>query len=720
MTAKLPVPGKITVHNADDKTVSIVGYTGAAVDADDYGFPHPLVYDIENFTVSNHIPYSYEHEELMGHTLENKIHNGKMTNVAKHTVDSPTSEAVYQRISNGEKYQASMDAEFRYKDIVFIETGTVEINNKVHSAPIFVASKGRITEITVTKTGRDSETLVTKNSHYEEGRELLMKVKNSKLAYLDAYKDDPKASVLIENAKKESWDKEKFEEELAKISNSDPSTPPQKEWDGSYLLDYIDDKDAVSLIKNARKDKWEADRFKDELLRVKNATPAPSFDYLFDYIGDEEATALIPNARKEGWDKDKFEAQLQIVKVKNKYPQLPGIHVSQREGGEDVMKARMGRALDIPEHVLIKNTSEKILGEADKEGPLYIREALTMSCNANGGRFNGHSDVESMSKYMKRLVVSNSFSTVNFPNLMHHVASWKKEELWEIDKPECLEFCKVESEKDFRKKGHLKPRGGKVWEGFDHEGKLTHFTAGSEDTWTSEQKTVGQIVTFNREVVINDDMGWINDALTLMLEGAIMLPDYMFINLLYEANAQGVVNTSGANQNWFTLALTETNLATVYEAARRRYTDKDSATGTTTVNGTFNTRWALFHTSGLEQTAWDLIKQDRIVSNTTANTKQGDKNYWTNKFDLKLLQNLDNDTYHASADTDVWGLLPMRDLYKPFYVRYLNNQRSPVTETVDLPMDMLGFGVRGYWDINLGYRPVEGGKLQSFVFSNPA
>ena len=564
----------------------------------------------------------------------------------------------------------------------------------MHQAPIFVASRGRITEITVTKEGRDSSTLVTKNSHYEEGRELLMKVKNSQ----------PKAEE--------------------KVSPPSPEeTAPAPAWDGSYLLDHIEDADAKALIPNARKEEWEKDKFQEELLKVKNAKekePAPSFDYLFDFLGDEEATTLIPNARKEGWDKEKFEAELQVLKVKNSYPELPGIHVSQKENAEEVLKVRMGRALDIPESILIKNTSEKVVEEADKGGPLYIREAMVMSCNANGGRFSGHSDVERMAKYMKGLVVRNSFSTVNFPNLMHHVSQWKKDELWEIDKPECLQFCKVESEKDFRQKGHLKPRGGKVWEGFDAEGKLTHFTAGSEDTWTSEAKTVGQIVTFNREVVINDDMGWINDALTLMLEGAIMLPDYMFVNLLYEANSQGVVNTSGANKSWHTLALTEANLTTVYENVRRRYVTKDSAEGDKTVNNTYNTRWVLYHTSGLEQTAWDIIKQDRIVNDTTANTKTGDRNYWFNKFDLKLISNLDNTTYHASADTDVWGLMPVRDLYKPFYVRYLNNQRSPVTETVDLSADMLGFGVRGYWDINIGYRPVEAGKLQAFAFSNPA
>ena len=695
MSARLPVPGEITVHNSDDRTVAIVGYTGAAVEAEDYGFPHPLVYDIENFTIKNNIPYSYEHDDLMGHTLENTIKNGTMTNVAKHSVESEISDSVYSRIKNGEPYQASMDAEFRAKDIIFIPEGTVEINNKVHKAPVFVASRGRITEITVTKKGRDSNTLVTKNSHYAEGCELLMKVKNSKT--------DPEGKGV-------------------------PSPPEKKDevatWDGTYLFDHIDDEDAKTLISNARKEEWEEKKFQSELLKIKNAKKAPqetpAFDYLFDFLGDADASVLIPNARKEGWDKEKFEAELNILKIKNSYPELPGIHINKRENGEEILKVRMARALDIPDSILLKNSSEKIVEQADQEGPLYIREAMVMSCNANGGRFSGHSDIEPMSKYMKNLVVHNSFSTVNFPNLMHHVSAWKKDELWEIDKPECLEYCKTESEKDFRKKGHLKPRGGKVWEGYDAEGKLTHFTAGSEDTWTSEQKTVGQIVTFNREVVINDDMGWINDALTLMLEGAIMLPDYMFINLLYEANTQGVVNTSGANQNWFTLALSSTNLTTVYEAVRRRYTDKDDATGTKTVNGTFNTRWVLFHTSALEETAWDLIKQDRIVNDTTANTKTGDKNYWFNKFDLKLFNNLDNTTYHASADTDVWGLLPMRDLYKPFYVRYLNNQKSPVTETVDLPADMLGFGVRGYWDVNIGYRPVEGGKLQSFAFSNPS
>lgn len=729
MSVKLPVPGEIKIKNADDRTVVIIGYTGAAVPAEEYGFPHPLVYDMDNFTVANHIPYRLEHDELLGHTLENTIKNGKLTNVAHHSVRSDVSDSTLQEIKEGGRYEASMDAEFKIRDIEFIEEGTVEINNHIHKAPIFIATRGRVTEISATKSGRDSNTLVTKLSNsYDEGRELLMKVKNSKTAldYLDNYEDDKDAVQLIQNAKDGKWTEEKFKEELLKVKNSKKDDPPKEgpvtpPWDGSYLLDHIEDEDATALIKNARTEKWEESKFKDELLKVKNSKnkEVPSFDYLFDHIGDPDAVALIKNARKEGWSEEKFENELKVIKVQNGYPGIPGIHVPSRENGEALCQARLAISLGIDEKVIIKNSGEKVHEQAAQQGPMGIKEAMMLSANANGGRFNGLSDTPNLMKHMKMLVKNSGFSTVNFPNLMHHVAMWKKDELWEIEKPQAPEFCKAISESDFRTQSHLKPKGGKMWEGFDSEGKITHGTMGSEDTWSSNQKTIAQILTFPREVVINDDMGWINDALTLMLEGAIMAPDYQLVNLIYNAVSEGVTNTSGDNQNSYTLALTETNLSTVYKTIRRRFTDKDAVDGTKTVNGRFNTRWNLVVGPDLEETAWNILKQDRIVSNTTANTKQGDKNYWFNRLDIKVFENLDNDTYNSSARSDTWMLLPQRDFYAPFYIRYLNNQRSPVTETVDLPADELGFGVRGYWDVNLGYRPIESGKLQAFGYSRP-
>ena len=718
MPAKIAIHG-LTVENSKegDRDVAIVGYTGREVDLRDYGFPEPLVYNLQGFTIPNHIPYSLEHGELLGHTIKNSKDGEKITHIATHAVKSDISDKVLQELQAGERYEASMDAEFAMQDVVYIANGTVEVNNRVFNAPIFVANKGRITEITATKSGRDPDTRVTKLSNdHQEGKELLMKVKNSKSAnqfdYLDKYKDNPKAVALIENAKKDNWDEDMFKKQLA---IEPTSTPPSQE----YLLDHISDPDAVTLIENARKEKWDEAKFKVELLTVKNSNAQPhSFDYLFDYLGDDDAKVLIQNARKEKWDEDKFKREYEVTKIKNSYKGVPGIHIADTSI-DNGYTARLALSLGLSEKMIETKLGKKALDYAGSQGMMGLKEGLMLCANANGGRFNGHSDEQALAKHIKMLVRNSAFSTIDFPNLMHQVTMWKLEEKWDLDEPQAPSMCKTITSKDFKKTGHIKPRGGKMWEGFNQEGKITHGTMGKEDKYETELSTLAQIVTFKREDIINDDIGWIEEALDLMLEGAMMVPDYQLVNLIYGAETAGVLNTSGVNQNLFALTLTEANLKTVYEAIRRRRTTKESADGEKLVNGRFNTRWDLVVGPNLEEAAWNIIKQDRIVSNTAADTKQGDKNYWFNRLDIKTFDNLDNDTYHPDAVANAWMLLPQRDTYMPFYINYLNRQVKPVTETVDLPADELGFGVRGYWDVNLGYRPVENNKLQAFALSIP-
>lgn len=677
------------VENSDKKRVAILGYSGTAVDVSDVqpAIHEPLVYNLNGFSVANNIPYYREHSVLIGHTIENKKIEGQLVTIAEHSVDNEDSITVYNGISQGENYEASMGVEVDVSEITYIAEGTVEINNRIFQAPLFVANKGVVTEMTATKSGRDGNTSIHKLSKFDEAKEQLMKIKNSTTASPPEKKEE---DVKVENA-----------------------TTKTTEKDGKSKQGGVTD----TTIDKAE-DKKEAS--KEAPKKVTNSAPTSSpLDYLWDYVNDNEAKVLIPNARKEGWDEDRFKREVEIASIQNSYKHIPNVTIVDNKI-ENSFQARLAKSLGISSEMIAEKLGKKAADYADSQGFMGLKEGLMYCANANGGRFNGHSDERNLAKFVKRMVIQNSFSTIDYPNLMHQITGWKLEAAWELDTPQAPSMCKEISSKDFKKTGHIKPRGGKMWEGFNQEGKINHGSFGKEDTYETELNTIAQIVTFKREDIINDDIGWIEETLNLMLEGALMVPDYQMVNLIMAAETNGVLVTSGAGQSKFTLALTEANLTTVYNALRRRYTTKGAATGDKTVNGRFNTRWTLVVPVGLEQTAWDILKQDRIVNDTTANTKTGDKNYWFNRLDLMVFDNLDNTSYHASAAADNWLILPQRDTYRPFYINYLNGQKRPTTETIDLPADELGFGVRGYWDVNLGYRPVENNKLQAYAFSDPA
>jgi hypothetical protein len=286
------------------------------------------------------------------------------------------------------------------------------------------------------------------------------------------------------------------------------------------------------------------------------------------------------------------------------------------------------------------------------------------------------------------------------------------EEAWMLDAPYAPTICKPESNKDFRPTGHIKPKGGTMWNGLNQEGKIEHGSFGKEDRYETRLSTVAQILTFKREDIINDDIGWIEETLNLMIEGAMMVPDYQLVNLIYNALSAGVI-VDGTSK--FALALTLANLETVYNKVKTRQVVK----GDKSVKNRTDTKWKLVVTTGLEKAAWEIIKQEVFIQGPD-NTLTGRDNYWKNKFEISEFTQLDNTTYHSGAKVGAWGLVPVNVKYSPFAITYLNGQRRPTTETVDLPADELGFGVRGYWDVNLDYRPVEDDKLQATAWSFPA
>ena len=671
----LPLPGTVKATNSeDDRAVEIIGYTGKPVNLSSYGFYDPVIYNLKTANTKNHLPYWNEHTDIIGHTVENSIEKDKIRHIAHHTVESEIGNRVYNSISNGEEYEASIDIEFFMEDVTYIHEGSVQINNQTFQAPLFIVDNGDITGISATKSGRDSNTRITKLSRFEDAKEELMKVKNSKV----------------------------------KAGNSDPTPEPTPTPEPSSKVEPTPEPTPESKA-------------------VKNSDPQPqpvkveSFDYVFDYVehfGNPSVQQLVQNARKESWDADKFRREFEINNIKNSRPQMPGTVQNSGSKEEKIILGRYAKAVGVENSTIEKHLGKEITELVDNRGGCSLKEILVVSANSNGGRFNGHTDEGNLCKHIKQLVRNSAFSSVDFPNLSHQVAQWRLEERWELEAPQAPKMCKEVNESDLNDRGHIRPSGGKMWDGLNAEGKITHTSMGSEDRYTTSNSTKAQIMSIPEDEIINDNIGWVAEAMDLMLEGAIMLPDYQMVNLIYNANAAGVMSTSGITQNLFELELTPANLSTVYNLIRRRRINKSAADGDKVINNRFNTKWTLWTGVDLEETAFEILKQARLrPGGSNTDDKVGDKNFWFNRLDHKTFDNLDNDTYHVSANNQSWMILPNSLSYAPFYIRYLNGRKKPMTQIVELAEDMLGFGIRGVWRVNLGYRPMQEDLLKAFALS---
>lgn len=668
----LPCEMKLSKDENGLPRVSILGYTGKEVDLWDYGVDAPVVYNVSGIKLGkDKVPYLLNHSSYhpLGHVEKSTIANGQVVVEAVHSYPSQESKDVAQAIENGLPYQASMGLDIIVNSVTYHGEGNVMVNGRTFAAPIYVVNESLLTEMSATLFGRDNDTSITKLS-----KDTLMTIKNA-----------PKTPPAAPGSQTPPATPE-APKNVAPVSNNEPAAP------------------AAPVV--------------PPTAPVANTNPAtdPVLAKVLNWMVEhKDYPELIKNGVADGWDDDRMKREVELKKLQNSYPKVPGVHIPNNTV-DNAYVARLAYSVGVKPETIEAKLGKAAADHAVSQPIMGFTEGLMLCANANGGNFNGHSDRIQLAKFVKRMHTLNSFSTIDYPNLMHQVTQWRMEDAWLMDTPYAPTVCKMESNKDFKPTGHIKPQGGKMWEGLNQEGKITHGSFGKESKYETELATIAQIVTFKREDIINDDIGWIDETLKLMLEGALMYPDWQLVQLIYGGVAAGVQTNSGPLQSVFDLPLTPENLEIVHNAVKRRIVDKE---GPQKPNARHAKKHKLVITSDLEKTAWEIINQKRFVQGPTGEYI-GEDNYWAGKFEIEIFDQLDNTTYHPSAKERAWGLLPMDNEIAPYAITYLKGQTRPTTEIVDLPADELGFGVRGYWDVNLNYRPVHNNLLQSTAWSFPA
>jgi len=670
------------IENAETKEdgltrVNILGYTGDSVDLSDYGVDAPVVYKVDGIQLAKkEIPYLLEHNSSkpLGHIESASNKNHKVTTLAVHSFPSQESKDVAEAITkNKMPYQASMGLEINVESAVYHEEGAVQVNGRTFNAPVIVIHDSTMYEMSATLFGRDSNTTITKLS-----KDMLMKIRNNK------------GGTTVTTPPEKTENKE----------TTPPVTPPV------VTPPVVENKDTTPPVVPPT-----APPITVPAVTEHNGSPDKfgKFVELRKKYSDAKESILM-NAANEGWDDDRITREIKLDKLENSYPGIPGVFTPDNKVDNSFL-AHFALSCGVTPEFLEKKLGSQIVQVAHNKPRMSLRESLMLTANNAGGRFNGHSDVENMTKFLKRVHFQNAWSSVDYPNLMHQIGKWVMEEAWLLDPPFAPTICKKLSNSNFNPVGHIRPKGGNMWTGLNKEGKLEHATFGKEDKYTTELGTIGQILTLKREDIINDNIGWIEETLRLMKEGAFMFPDYQLVNLIHNGVAASVQTNSGADQSVFNLPFNAENLEILHNVVKRRNVTK----GDKTVNARRSTRYKLVYTSDIERDVWEVLNQEVFISRTDG--YGGRLNYWKGKFTPVMFDQLDNTTYNANAKSKSWGLVPESDTYAPYAMTLLNGQEKPTTEIVDLPADELGWGMRGYWDVNLDYRPVENDMLQGVAWS---
>ena len=659
----LSSPTSATKTESGLTKLSFEGYSGAPVDLSDYGLQHPMIYDLSGVRFKNKIPILAEHWTPIGHTTNITKTENSLSGEGLASYPGEARDQIIEALNNDFPFEASMGLRAMRSSITLLaEKEKKTINGRTVEGPMYVANSSVLREMTITLMGRDSNTeFTTKNSE-------VVSLLNS-MDPTQTQNSDPAQTTPAQTSTAPATTTTAPAAPTAPLNNTAPTTT---------LIAPTSNKDLFKLAK------------------LSMAYPAHA-DKIEKMVDEGKSVTDIENSIK-------------LELYENSLPKMPDIKNSAQKAEQEITIRFALSAGVSPETLDKAGYDKKLIENADSDYKWSFVESLVNIANASGGRYTGFSDVEGMCKFIKNtcnrsLAFNNTggFSTFDMPNLFQRVTDFMLEERWALSAPFALSVCEEDSNKDFRKKQQVRPGGGELWEEITNEGKLPHAQFGEESKYESDLKTIGQVVSFDRKTIVNDDMGVISRLLAAMVEGAIYNPDVQLGKLMLAQEAASGTFWVNADNSRTSLALTRTNLSTAYLAVQ----DYIETRGTKSINQMLNDRWTLITGPSLEEAAWDILKQDRIVNDTTANTKTGDKNFWFGKMDYAKFLQMSNSSLLGSGTfvaSTTWVLWPSSKKASPYTINFLRGKKRPTIESIDLPGDMLGMGVRGYWDVKINER----------------
>lgn len=625
----------------------------------------------------------YNHRTPVGETT--RVDNSRRKVAGEGELD--TTNRIAKKITNAAReedfpYEMSMGLDARRIKVIFFPKGTI-VNGRRFTKPMYVIKNAILDEMTITEEGRDSQTMMRiKNSKFE--KDDLVRIKNAAVK---------KKKVLPTRKDRKPTDDDPTP--TKRVVNKKVKTVPKKRVANKRVRPTIG---AGTLV------------------RLMNKYP--------------EHNKLIQKAGDEGWSPTRLQRVLKVRKLENLLPN--NVKVGRRGKDDNLtIEARVLNAClpnnDHKEKIMERKFGKKIAETAMDAPTIGIKELLVEVAHRNGETgFTGHSDIgrlmntvgrinHSVLHMPNRLNNHGGFSTIDMPNLFGRVTRVSMEEAWKIRGFMANELCYKTSQTDFKPTQRFRPSGGTEWEGLDKDGRIKHASFGQEKSYTTTMDTKAQMLMFNREIVRNDDFGTIQELLKLMLEGALIVPERKLVTRMHQAQGSFFVNavltdaetgSSGTGNDYVNAAaaLSETSLAIAFDLANDQVINKGRVNWINDIDDAWT---IVVPTNALERTAFDIVRNPQYVSNTTANTKQVRDNYWFNKFKIKKYKQLANKTFSENASRTTWFLWPTDPTYAPFSINWLDGQERPTVETVDAPVDMLGFGTRGWLDCDINDRENE-------------
>lgn len=644
-------------------TFTMLGYTGAAVNV---GYRFPVVFDLSSMKVRETVPIMIEHgrsyaksvsQQVFGHTVAVENDGKKLR--AKGVVSGIGADVdhVLALQRNGFPLQASVG--LGGGNLVYVDEGeTIELNGRKFKGPILAAKNTQLREISVLPLGADGDTetriaaTAATENHMDEENE----AGNGTLtAGGTTETPKPKAKTTPEPAPLRSADEILAEraaahELVAAIEGIDGITP--------------------ALCAQAIREKWSVDKTKLKVLEAgyaKGGIGAPNV-----IVRDTSATetALVAGAC----------LTLGMDETLIKRPFKKGQKVVQ--------------------------LTDKDLEAGLRYQGMGIKELLRICAQMEGKSVpTVFGDGEE--------TMQASFSTVSLPSIMENVLNKSALASYEAAELIAPQLCAQNSTKDFKEVSKVRLLGTGNWEKVQETGELQHGKL-SDQKFTNQLETYGQIIMLDRKMVLNDDLNQLAYLAQQMgIAAAATIEDTFFKLLL--SNPSNFFSVGNGNYiSGSTTSLTATDPIGALSQGRAAFRKIKVGPGTAAKDKkSVNIRPTLLVVPVELETQADALMtsaQIFVDGNSSAKAAPSD-NPMRNAFKVLSAPQLSDTTIHANATATNWWLFANPALVAAFEMIWLNNKRTPTIERIEPSPNYLGMGFRGFIDFGVKEQDPRGALL---------
>jgi hypothetical protein len=638
------------------KKIEMLAYTGGVMSVGYYG---PIVVDLNGLEIAKGAtPLFRDHdpERIVGHGNP-VISNGQIMVDGTISVDNDLSREFVQSSEAGFPWQASIGAiPVRGKIDELGDGSKAKVNGREIIGPALIIRKAQLKEVSVVPLGADKNTV-------------------SRVAA--CFTDMEKECVM----KFEAWLDEK-----------------------GFVAAELDDKQLETL-----KASYEAEGHEDaEKVTSAPVTASVDTDKAVEagIVAERERMAGITAAcDTEGLDSESAKKMGEIsAKAIADGSSVADVQAS-------ALKVIRASRASVPSVAIVADAADKqvpileaaaimqVGGKPEGYKPEEVKAAQAMRglgiqrlmeiCASNEGK--------SIPQVFGNETIKAAFTTTSLSGILSNVAD--KELLRGYDSVTRVsrELAGTRSVKDFKQVNAYRLVGSGKWDEVAPSGKITHGEL-ADQSYTNQAKTYGEIITLNRQMIIDDDLGAFAGLFFILGRNAAMTEERKFFEVL-NGNTGSFYAAGNSNLNTSN-AFDSAGLAAAVSAMELQTDDKGNPIA---ITGT-----KILVPTALKFTAQQLIGSAQLmaVGDTDARNLPM-ANPHAGMFEVLSSPYLSNSLEGGSSAT-TWYLFADPMSVASYEFAYLNGVDQPTLETGSTDFDMLGMSWRGYHDFGLAQQDSRG------------